>query len=728
MKWREWLGRIDREQHALWFKVGASCGIAAIAIWCGLTYAIWQGADANKPMVDHAAIEALRPPETPKDKALTPAEQQEAEAAKARYEAAATNERLVNEILARKADTTVVLAGIGVAGVLWRGVVGLGVGLTCLGVMLVSLAPLMAALTVRMFGYYGAGDDEMVGLARRLASMSRGDPEHPSALWVMQAAGQLAAGWAWIVAGIGALTLSLFILLELLKLALSGPWALTAIAKNVVSEAIRMRVSIVLIMLLIGGLTLLPRLLDAEAPLRYRVQTFLQYGTGATFWVIAALVLFLSVATVAFEQRDKIIWQTMTKPVAAWEYLLGKWLGVVGIAGGLLTVAGAGVVAFTGDLRNQLAGTGTDREIAPYVAAGKAINEDRLVLETQVLAARISMRPELPTWKAEEEAKEVESRMKRARASDPLFPDTDENRARMLADLREELRTRYLSLQPGETRGFLFSGLEEVRQQNRSMTLRYKVSIGADDPRATARVSFQMPNAAPRVQEVPLGQTLTIPISPASIDLAPPAADEEGRIAPGAREMAVLPILITNGDIFMRMSNPDPKEHEADWKNPDVMTIPPDGLELSFAVGGYEGNFLRVMLVLWMKLAFLAMVGVCSATFLSFAVAALIAFGTFLIAESAGFLSTSLEYFNADDGKGNVNYFIVAIRTIALPIAWAGKHYADLRPTANLVDGQLLGWSTVGLAAVALGMITAGLYGIGVLIFRHRELATYSGQ
>jgi hypothetical protein len=167
---------------------------------------------------------------------------------------------------------------------------------------------------------------------------------------------------------------------------------------------------------------------------------------------------------------------------------------------------------------------------------------------------------------------------------------------------------------------------------------------------------------------------------------------------------------------------------ERDWRNPDVMTIPPDGLEVSFAVGGYEGNFLRVMLVLWLKLAFLAMVGVWAATYLSFSVASLIAFGTFLIAESSGFLSTSLEYFNADDGKGNVNYAIVVIRTIALPIAWAGKHYADLKPTANLVDGRLMDWGTVAIAAVALGLITAILYGIGVLIFSKRELATYSGQ
>jgi ABC-type transport system involved in multi-copper enzyme maturation permease subunit len=703
MKWREWPGRIDRVQHALWFKVGATAVIAAIAIAIGATLAVSRMSEANRPRVDHDVVESLKPPEIPKDKKLTPEEAEEAESLKARYEGAQSTERLVNDILARKADPTAELMGIAVAAGLMISVVWLGVGLTCLGI---GVGVTLIALPMHLLGTPRETEQNGVRV-----------------LEVAWANGQDAAKFVW---GVGALTLSLFILLELLKLALGGPWAVLAIAKNVVSEAIRMRVSIVLIMLLILGLTVLPRFLDEAAPLRYRVQTFLQYGTGATFWVIAMLVLFLSVATVAFEQRDKIIWQTMTKPVAAWEYLLGKWLGVVGIAAVLLAVTATGVFLFTGYLRNQKAG----EEIAPFVASGKAISEDRLVLETQVLAARISARPEIPTLKLEDELKEVDSRMKRARASDPLFPDTDENRAKMLVELREELRTRYLSLQPGETRGFIFTGLEDVKKQNRPMTLRYKVSVGADDPRGTARVSFQLPNASPRVQEVPLGQALTIPISPASIDWQQPEPDANGRIAPGAKAQAILPVVITNGDLYMRMQNPSPdvQKGEPDWKNPDVMTIPPDGLEISYAVGGYEGNFLRVMIVLWLKLAFLAMVGVTSSTFLSFAVAALIAFGTFVIAESAGFLSTSLEYFNADDGKGNVNYFVMLIRAIALPIAWAGKFYADLKPTVNLVDGRMMDWTTVGLAMVSLGMITAGLYAIGVFIFKNRELATYSGQ
>ena len=137
---------------------------------------------------------------------------------------------------------------------------------------------------------------------------------------------------ARFLGGLGLLSLSFFILMELLKLLFSGAHPVIAIARNVVSEAVRMKVSIVFMVMLLFGLASLPGLLDDSTPLRYRVQSFLQYGTGGTFWIIAVLVLFLAVGSVAFEQRDRIIWQTMTKPVAPWQYLLGKWLGVVGIA------------------------------------------------------------------------------------------------------------------------------------------------------------------------------------------------------------------------------------------------------------------------------------------------------------------------------------------------------------------------------------------------------------
>src|SRR5262249_24385859 len=81
--------------------------------------------------------------------------------------------------------------------------------------------------------------------------------------------------------------------------------------------------------------------------------------------------------------------------------------------------------------------------------------------------------------------------------------------------------------------------------------------------------------------------------------------------------------------------------------NPGAVSIPPDGLEINYSAGTYQMNFFRVAAVMWVKLAFLAMLAITAATFLSFPVACLVAFAIFLIAEGTGFLTISLEYFDA---------------------------------------------------------------------------------
>src|SRR5262249_32782404 len=135
-----------------------------------------------------------------------------------------------------------------------------------------------------------------------------------------------------LILGCTALTAAFTALVQALRLAFSGPHPVLAIARNMIAEAVRMKISLVFIIILIFALAALPGTLSQDTPLRYRVQAFLQYGTGGAYWIIAILILFFSAASVSFEQRDRQIWQTMTKPVAPWQYILGKWLGACGLS------------------------------------------------------------------------------------------------------------------------------------------------------------------------------------------------------------------------------------------------------------------------------------------------------------------------------------------------------------------------------------------------------------
>ena len=234
---------------------------------------------------------------------------------------------------------------------------------------------------------------------------------------------------------------------------LSGATPVLAIARNVIHEAVRMKISLVFIVMLILALAALPGALESSGPLRYKVQNFLQYGTGGSYLLTAILVVFLSAATVSQEQRDKIIWQTMTKPVKAWEYVLGKWLGVSIVGALLLGVSATGVYLFTEYLRHQKA----LGEEAPFVASKEdptAFSEDRFVLEFQVLAGRETVNPYIPPADAAGIDAEIQRRARlqdEARLRNPLEPEPDLNR--IAKEVASEKLQAFLSVAPAQIGG-----------------------------------------------------------------------------------------------------------------------------------------------------------------------------------------------------------------------------------------------------------------------------------
>lgn len=510
-----------------------------------------------------------------------------------------------------------------------------------------------------------------------------------------------------IAVGMIILTLSFMVLLRTTSLALSSSNPVPAIARNVLAEAIRMKISLVFIVMLFFVLASMPMLLNDDQSLRYRVQSFLQYASGFTFLFIALLVVFFGAATVTYEQREKVIWQTMTKPVAAWQYLLGKWLGVVALAAILLTVSATGVFLFTEYLRNQPAAG----EIAAYQAAdGTGITEDRLILETQVLTSRVAVRPALP-FSIRDPAFEqaLEAQIQRERLTQPDYnPNMAERQALKQKIFQDEVSS-YLSIDPNTEKQevFTFYGLGRAKALDLPLTLRYKINAEGNRPDIFYILTFGFDDGTilpPRRTGLGFSHTMTLP---------PSVINSDGQIR----------LQIFNGQLLVADDGLiDIQE------NINTFTIPPDGLEISYSVGGYRPNFVRVFIVLWVKLAMLAMLAVWASTFASFPVACLIAGGLFFVGQSAGFVQDALPGWGMTNADGDPSIFRTVIYYFADWISSVFKVYNDLRPTARLSDGQMLSWASVSRGVFALGTISGVFYIAGVLIFRRRQLAIYSGQ
>jgi len=507
-------------------------------------------------------------------------------------------------------------------------------------------------------------------------------------------------GLGQVLLGAAALTASFSVLIRAVRAALGANRPVLAIAQNVIDEAVRMKISLVFIIGLIALLATMPQVLDPEQPLRYRVQSFLQYSTTGTLWTLALLTLFFSTATVAFEQRDRLIWQTMVKPVSPVGYLVGKWIGVAALNLALVAVASAGVFLFVETMRDQPA----QGEIRPFLMADgrPGITADRRILETEVLAARAGASFDEPEIVPERVEERVTERMAEALQRDVSLRDDTARQAALARDMRAEIiktaTEQYRAVPPGGRRSYRFSGLGAAAALDRPLTVRFRADAGSDNPTVLYRISF-LSAAGLTTRQIPLGVASTFTLPPSAID------------ATGSLVLAVV-----NGDVQQGVGNPL------------TITFPPDGLEVLYTAGSYESNFARVAVAMWIKLAFLGAVGIAAATFLSFPVACLLTLLVLFSAESAGFLRESLEEYPLRNNIGQIDWLAVAMNLIANPIASAFQVYSDLNPTSRLVDGRLIGWGALGKGIAVLGAWTMGTLGLGWAIFRKRELAIYSGH
>lgn len=658
---KELAGRLNRAQQSLRFKVIASILVLVFGIGGFSSWLVYINAPQRAAEVPAQPRQAqTEPGEAPGDEA--------ASAPGPRFDPNA-----VRDLLGSRDATLPVATGFAAGVGLALGVIWLGVSLTYLG--LAALASIIA------------GPLTLIEATR---------------------------GFGQLLIGGVILTASFSILMQAMRLALGGGSPTMAIARNVLAEAVRMKISVVFIVLLVFLLAGLPGFLDESQPLRFRVQSFLQYSVGGSFWVIALMTIFFAVGTVAFEQRDRIIWQTMSKPVRPIEYILGKWIGVMGLNAVLLTVSASGIFLFTEYLRNQPA----QEEVRAFVPLRPemGITTDRMLLESQVLVARAGAEPDPPQIRSEMVEQAVQRQVEDAISRDASLAG-DERRLRDLrygieqAQIRE-LRDRYRSIAPGDYRVFTFSGLGNAKELNRSLTLRYKINAGGDDPTRLYRVLFRVQASGfPRdyVRQVVLNQTQTISFYPI-------IEDERGRVSEA----------ITDDDqLILEVYNGNPFTGEV---NPLSIRFPPEGLEILYPAGSYEMNFVCVMAALWVKLGFLAAVAIAAGTFVSFPVACMIGLVVLFAAETSGFLMTALQEYPFFKPSGEFDLVGALFRAPAYPIAWMFQTYAELRPTTSLVEGRLVPWDRMlGSALIIAGWIAAVL-GIAWAIFRKRELAMYSGH
>ena len=159
-----------------------------------------------------------------------------------------------------------------------------------------------------------------------------------------------------------------------------------------------------------------------------------------------------------------------------------------------------------------------------------------------------------------------------------------------------------------------------------------------------------------------------------------------------------------------------------------------DGVEVLYPQGSFGLNYARGLGIIFCWMALLATLGLASASFLSFPVAAFLSLGILTLALSSGTISNAVSEgtlmgYNSETGKtGHSSLDIVAIPIFrgVLEVINLAKNFS---PIDALSTGRSVSWVELGKAFGQIVLLLGGMIGaLGILIFNRRELATAQGQ
>lgn len=460
-----------------------------------------------------------------------------------------------------------------------------------------------------------------------------------------------------------------------------------------IAEGIRMKVALVFL-LLIGAVVLgLPFSIEGDNSVSGAVQSFMSYAFTATAVLLGILAIFLS-RSLSDELVHRQIFYVMTKPIARWQYILGKWLGIALLNTAFLAGAGVAVYGMVQYIRYT----------RPYIDS----KYDKGKLLHEILVARHAIKAKLPDFTREADA-EFERNMEAGVYEDniknnPKFSLADEKRR-----LAKKQEGQWRVVGPNAVRVFEFERVLVSRGKGNFVQFRYKSDVANPPQDEVLRARFVFGNAFKGTPEfdVPVRhfigryQTLAIPAACVAKDQT----------------------------LTVRYYNTNPFAGEP--SHPAVMQFPAaNEVELLFVVGTFGGNLLRLLALMQCKLMFLAAVGVLMTTWLSFPVAALASFTVYVLAGTRGFIGEAFD-FSLMSSAGmftSVQDFLVQVFAfIYSGVQIVVPDFARFDAVESFVNGRNvpLVWVLQAMTELA-GLKTAIALGVAMFLFHRRELAEIS--
>jgi ABC-type transport system involved in multi-copper enzyme maturation permease subunit len=455
--------------------------------------------------------------------------------------------------------------------------------------------------------------------------------------------------------------------------------SIMAVAVNTIRQALRLRIALVFIVLLVILLPVMGLTTTGDGTIKGRLQTFISYGLSLASLLLCLLTIIVSVYSVTSDIAGRQIYSVVTKPIRRFQILIGKLLGVILLSLVLLVLFTSVIYAIT--------------ILTPKFAG--ASEEDMAVLKNEFFTARAGLKPK-PVDVSGEVQETFLSLVKRGQITQEQAQD-EETRRLILAELTKSKEQASRSAVVGQALHWEFRDVKiKSTEQNAIFFIRFKYEVSVQPPDMMIGSLWEVGDD----RDIKLGQPPRTKVYQLTrrdkirtfheIQVGADAVPADGYLAVG----------------FM---NPP-------QVNNTVVIFPPDGLEILYKADSFTANYIRSVMLIFLRLIFLSCLGIFTASFLSMPTALLFCLIIFATASVSNFVFESFDTLN----KGTDLVYSITIK----PLLNILPRFDEMNPTTYLVPSRLLSWSVLGWTGLVVVCVKSFLlFLLGIVIFSRREIA-----
>jgi len=458
-----------------------------------------------------------------------------------------------------------------------------------------------------------------------------------------------------------------------------------AVARVTIREALRQKSAVMLIVLLALLLPALGFSVKGDATLPGRAQMFLDYSLRVSRLLLALMTVFAACGTMAWELKYRQAYVTLTKPLPRWQFFLGKWVGLSLLNLALLVAVWGVIEGFAWYFRHVPAETPQQRR-------------QKEILQKEVLIARASLKPMPPIDQIRDA---VDRKLKQLMDTGQMPPGQSERQ------YRNELFNRYMkrwrTVGPLQARSFNFEGLQTAKRKAGYIQIRYYIVPGRATPSNVMSYIWQV--GTPGVGKVYIVPRVNEPVRTKHTIRVPADA------------------ITDDGKLTVTFINMHPDGRQATFPASAIFSGE-TGLEVLYPAGDFGPNVARALAMIWLQLVFLAALGLCAASFLTFPTACLMCLLIFFAGSGVGYLLDAMHWVGKDPSAFVAGRLVRVTGPIIKGFLRVIPDFSRYTPSDAIVDGKLVGWDWLRSAAIHVGLLRTGAaILLGCVIITRREVA-----